>query len=227
MKTITPDPLSEFPVPPKRWGLAAAGSGLAALAVLVLGLTGCKSPHSTTPAPSADPTTASNAPAIGRLYAGDVIRITFEADTNMNTDAKIQIEGNINLPLAGDIKAAGKTLEELKADLKRQYEPLLKVNEITVARIGSAARVTVSGAVLRPGPIPMDRPLTALDAVMECGGFDPDQAKLDKVAVYRMENGGQKRYVLNLKRALSRGDPSPFYLKPFDIVHVPKKRFNL
>jgi polysaccharide export outer membrane protein len=109
----------------------------------------------------------------------------------------------------------------------KRYESILKINEINVTRVVSAASVTVSGAVLRPGRIPMERPLTAMDAVMEAGGFDPNRAKLDKVTVYRIENGQQQRYVLNLKRALRDGDPSPFYLKPFDIVHVPEKRFNL
>lgn len=229
MKIIIPDPLLKSPTPDKWWRIAAVWSGLAALAVMTSCLTGCQSAQNTSPPQFADLTTASNTPAstTGRLHEGDVIRITFEADTNMNTVAKIQIEGDINLPMVGDIKAAGKTQEELKAELMRRYEPLLKVNEITVALLSSAASVTVSGAVLRPGRIPMDRPLTAMEAVMEAGGFDPNRAKLDKVTVLRIENGQQKLYKLNLKRALDKGDPSPFYLKPFDIVHIPEKRFNL
>jgi polysaccharide biosynthesis/export protein len=199
------------------------------LLLLVTCLTGCQSPQSSSPPRYLDVTTTSNTPASTavRLHEGDVIRVDFEADTNMNTVAKIQIEGNINLPLAGDVRAAGKTLEELKADLMSRYERLLKVNEITVELVASAASITVSGAVLRPGRMPMERPLTVMEAVMEAGGFDPNRAKLDKVTVYRIESGQQQRHVLNLKRALGKGDTSPFYLKPFDIIHVPEKRFNL
>lgn len=228
MKTTASGPSSIHPAD-TQWRLAAALSGLATLAVLILCLTGCQSAQNTSPPQFADLTTASNTPAstTGRLHEGDVVRITFEADTNMNTVAKIQIEGDINLPMVGDIKAAGKTQEELKAELMRQYEPLLKVNEITVALLSSAASVTVSGAVLRPGRIPMDRPLTAMDAVMESGGFDPNRARLDRVTVLRIENGQQKLYKLNLKRVIEGKDSTTFYLKPFDIVHIPEKRFNL
>lgn len=224
MKTTVSDLPSTLPAQqPRR---TAAWTSLATLAALILWVTGCHSPKST-PAPIADSNTASNAPAIDRLREGDVVRITFEADTNMNTVAKIQIEGDINLPLVGDVKAAGKTLEELKADLMRRHENLLKVNEISVALISSSASVTVSGAVLRPGRIPMERALTALDAVMESGGFDPNRAKLDKVTVLRIENGQQRLYKINLKRVIEGKDTSTFYLKPFDIVHVPEKLFNL
>lgn len=225
MKTIKPESPSNPSAPDRR--LAALWSGFAAFALLIFAVAGCQSPESTMPETLADPTTSSNAPTTVRLHEGDVIRITFEADTNMNTMVKIQIEGDINLPLVGDVKAAGKSLEELKAELTGRYKDLLKINEITVALVSSSASVTVSGAVLRPGRIPMERPLTAMDAVMESGGFDPNRAKLDKVTVYRMQNGRQQRFVLNLKRAMRDGDPSPFYLKPFDIIHVPEKRFNL
>lgn len=225
MKTNVSDVPSALPADRQR-RIATACFSLAALTALILCVTGCRSPQST-PAPVAAPTTASEAPTTDRLREGDVIRIAFEADTNMNTVVKIQIEGDINLPLAGDVKAAGKTLEELKADLMLRYEPLLKVNEINVALISSAASVTVSGAVLKPGRIPMERALTALEAIMESGGFDPNRAKLDKVTVLRIENGKQRLYKLNLKRVIEGKDASTFYLKPFDVVHIPEKIFNL
>ena len=200
-----------------------------ALALLLFCFTGCQSPSDTNaqfPVESgASAAIATNLPAT-RLHEGDVIRVTFEADTNMNTVAKIQLEGTINLPLTGDIKAAGKTLDELKTELMSRYENLLKVKEISVALVSSSASVTVSGAVLKPGRIPMERPMTALEAIMEAGGYDPTRAKMTEVRVLRIENGQQKNYELNLKRAIQKGDASPFSLKPFDNVHVPEKRFN-
>lgn len=200
-----------------------------ALALLLFCFTGCQSPSDTNaqfPAESgASASMATNLPAT-RLHEGDVIRVSFEADTNMNTVAKIQLEGTINLPLTGDIKAAGKTLDELKTELMSRYENLLKVKEISVVLVSSSASVTVSGAVLKPGRIPMERPMTALEAIMEAGGYDPTRAKMTEVRVLRIENGQQKNYELNLKRAIQRGDAAPFSLKPFDNVHVPEKRFN-
>ena len=198
---------------------------------------GCQQPKPTSaahsPAEAMGPTTSNavdtvNATNIAtRLREGDVLKIAFEGDSNMTTVAKIQLDGQINTPLVGDVKAVGQTLQELQADLMRRYKPLLKVNEITVTIVASAASVYVSGAVLRPGRIPMDRPLTVLDAIMEAGGFDHSRAKPSAVTVLRIENGKQQHFDLDLKRMLRGHDPTPFYLKPFDIVHVPEKTFNL
>jgi polysaccharide export outer membrane protein len=154
------------------------------------------------------------------------VKIAFEGASNMTTVAKIQLDGQFNTPLVGDVKAVGLTLQELQAELMRLYKPILKDNEITVTMVTSAASVYVSGAVLRPGRIPMDRPLTVLDAIMEAGGFDHIRAKPSAVTVLRIENGKQQHFDLNLKRMLRGSDPTPFYLKPFDIVHVPEKTFN-
>jgi len=205
------------------------------LLVLVAGCQQAKPAHAAhSPAEAMEPTTASSnstdtanaTNTATRLREGDVVKIAFEGDTNMTTVAKIQLDGQINAPLVGDVKAVGQTLQELQADLMRRYKPILKVNEITVTMVASAASVYVSGAVLRPGRLPMDRPLTVLDAIMEAGGFDHTRAKPSAVTVLRIENGKQRHFDLNLKRMLRGSDPTPFYLKPFDIVHVPEKTFN-
>ncbi len=69
--------------------------------------------------------------------------------------------------------------------------------------------------------------MTPLEAIMEAGGFDPDRARLAEVTVLRVEDGKQLTFRLNLKRVLQGTDPSPFYLKPFDVVHVPSRVFGL
>lgn len=163
---------------------------------------------------------------LAKLQEGDVIRVTFEVETNLNTVVKVQLDGTVVMPLIGTVKAAGKTPSELQAELMQAYERVLKVNQLTVSIVQSSASVYVSGAVLRPGRIPMERPLTALDAIMEAGGFDFARAKPSAVTVLRIENGTQVTYKLNLKKALEGKEQTPFYLKPFDIVHVPEKVFN-
>jgi len=193
-------------------------------------VTGCQS----NPPDFSDQTSADSlAPVAGsltnpaaRLHEGDVLRINFEGDTNLNSVVKIQLDGNINLQLIGDVKAAGKSLPELQADLMERYKPQLKVPELSINLVSTSAIVYVSGAVLRPGRIAMDRPLTALDAIMEAGGFDYNRAKSSSVIVLRTESGRQKHFKLDLKKALNGEDPAPFLLKPFDIVHVPEKTFR-
>jgi protein involved in polysaccharide export with SLBB domain len=78
----------------------------------------------------------------------------------------------------------------------------------------------VSGAVLRPGKYTSKRPLTALEAVMEAGGFDHAKADIKRVVVVRHENGEVANFVLDLSPALEGRASNPFYLKPSDIVYV-------
>jgi protein involved in polysaccharide export with SLBB domain len=85
--------------------------------------------------------------------------------------------------------------------------------------------IYVTGAVLHPGKVMSERPLTPLEAIMEAGGFDYTKANQKAVAVIRHEGGATQRYKLNLKNELAGSGVEPFALKPFDIIYVPEK-FN-
>ncbi len=165
--------------------------------------------------------------ATNLLHEGDVVGVTFQFTTNFDTAQKISLDGTVIMDSVGAVKAAGKTVEELQADLARLYKPQLDDDVVTVKLISSASGVWVSGAVLRPGKIPMDQPMTALEAIMEAGGFDLTHAKLSDVSIMRLENGRQKTYRMNLNKTLSGADDQPFYLRPSDIIFVPLKTFNL
>lgn len=160
------------------------------------------------------------------LQEGDVVSIDFQFSTNFDTVQKIPLDGVLILESIDPVKAAGKTVVELQSEVAKRYKPQIKDDVVTVKLVSSADSVYLSGAVIRPGKIPMDRPMTALEAIMEAGGFDPYRAKLSEVTVLRVEDGRQKVYRLNLKQTLEGENDEPFYLKPFDIVHVPSKTFN-
>jgi protein involved in polysaccharide export with SLBB domain len=83
--------------------------------------------------------------------------------------------------------------------------------------------VFVSGAVIHPGKIQSDHPMTALEAVMEAGGFNYDSANMKEVRVVREENGVFKHFTLNLKAVLQGKETKPFYLEPKDIIFVPER----
>ncbi len=195
-------------------------------AVLVLcALAGC----STLPpvyGPAGESTPAKGFYSSEPLTEGDTISITCESVTNLNTTLKIPLNGLLDLAFVGQVQAAGKTTQALQEELLTRYKQFVLAEEITVKLVQAAARVYVSGAVLQPGKVPMERPLTALEAVMEAGGFDPNRARLSKVTVVRVEGDRQVSYKVNLDKALKGQDSQPFYLKPFDTVHVPSKTIN-
>lgn len=160
------------------------------------------------------------------LHEGDVVKISFQYSTNFDAVEKVALDGTLNLNMVGRVVAAGRTLTELQQDLTKDYQPFAKGDIITVDVVSSGAIVYVSGAVLRPGTLELDHPMTALEAVMASGGFDNTRAKLSNVTVLRIVNGSQEAYHINLNRILAGRDNTPFYLQPYDIIYVPAKIFN-
>jgi len=115
------------------------------------------------------------------------------------------------------------TASALEKKLVDLYAPQLSSKQVTVEVVSSSFPVYVTGMVLRPGEIQSDHPLTALEAVMEAGGFDYTKANLKDVVVIRREGNIMKNYKLNLKAVLQGKQCEPFYLKPDDIVYVPER----
>ncbi|MDX2187604.1 MAG: polysaccharide biosynthesis/export family protein [Opitutaceae bacterium] len=160
------------------------------------------------------------------LREGDQIRIAFPGSPNLDTQQTIRRDGRITLPLLGEYVVAGKTPGDLEKALLEAYANQIVSKELSVTVIQSVYPVFVSGAVMRPGKIMADRPLTALEAVMESGGFNDMKADKTRVTVIRNDGGQAKHFYLNLKAVLEGQSTEQFYLRPSDIVVVPE-RFSL
>ncbi len=156
------------------------------------------------------------------LREGDSVRITFPGAPTLNAVQQIRRDGRITLPLIGEFQAAGLTPPEMEKELLKRYGPELQTKEVNVAVESSAFPVYVTGAVLRPGRINADHPLTALEAIMEAG-VDYNKANLKSVRVIRNEKGQTEHHTLNLKNVLKGDANDQFKLKPQDIVYVPEK----
>jgi protein involved in polysaccharide export with SLBB domain len=89
--------------------------------------------------------------------------------------------------------------------------------------LSSAFPVYVTGAVLEPGKVLSDHPITVLEAIMERGGFDYSKANLKSVEVLRQEGGVLKSYNLNLKAVMDGKPVEQFFLRPSDIIYVREK----
>jgi polysaccharide export outer membrane protein len=185
----------------------------------VFGMAGCGSAHFQETAQNRPPGKAE--PLL--LREGDVLKVAFPGAPNLNTTQPIRRDGRITLPLVGEITVVGKTSGDLAKDLIVRYSGQLLTKEITVSVESSSFSVYVTGAVLRPGKVDTSRPLTALEAIMEAGGFDHIKANLKEVTVTRTTKGRVEHYTLNLKRILEGLDTVPFYLQPSDIVYVPER----
>ena len=157
------------------------------------------------------------------LREGDTLKITFPGSANLDTVQPIRRDGKINLPLVGEVDAAGLTPDDLQKKLVSLYATQISSKEITVQVQSSTFPVFVTGAVVKPGKVLSDHPISALEAIMEAGGFNYDTANLKAVKIIRNENGVMQNFTVDLKAVLQGKETKPFYLKPGDIVYVPER----
>jgi polysaccharide export outer membrane protein len=157
------------------------------------------------------------------LREGDSLKISFPGSPNLDTTQPIRRDGKLNLPLIGEVEAAGISPAALQEKLVKAYAPQLSTKEVVVQVQSSTFPVFVSGAVVHPGKILSDHPINALEAVMEAGGFNYDTANMKEVRIIREENGVMQHFTINLKAVLQGRESKPFYLKPNDIIYVPER----
>jgi polysaccharide export outer membrane protein len=157
------------------------------------------------------------------LREGDSVKISFPGSPTLDSTQVVRRDGKVTLSLGGEVLALGKTPAELEKEIVTQFGDKLTVKQVVVTIVSASFPVFVTGAVLRPGKIAADHALSALEAVMEAGGFDYAKANLKAVTVLRQVNGQVINYKLNLLDTLKGPKSDPFYLKPSDIVYVPEK----
>jgi polysaccharide export outer membrane protein len=98
------------------------------------------------------------------LNSGDQLEITVLGYEEYTGTKVILPDGTISLPLIGAVPVAGKTAAQVRDDLRQRLnaylvEPTVTVNLLSLRPV----IVTVSGAVMRPGPIEL-RGITAANA---------------------------------------------------------------
>ena len=152
------------------------------------------------------------------LSPGDVVSLAFSGAIQFNQTQKIRLDGQISLPIIGEVMAAGKTPANFRDELTKQYESELQDPEVIVSLIRSAAVVYVNGQVAIPGKVVLDRKMTVFDAIMEAGGFTI-LANKKKVILTRQAAGKRKHYLLNFKDTQAQ----VFYVRPYDTITVSER----
>ena len=155
------------------------------------------------------------------LKEGDSVKITFPGAPNLDTTVTVRRDGKITLPLGGEMEVTGKTPTQLEKDLADHYKDQLVSKQVVVAIQSSSFPIYVTGAVMKPGKIFSDHPMTVLEAVMEAGGFEFSKANLKKVKVIREKPAAT--FMLNFNGFLEGRPIESFYLKPYDIIYVPER----
>jgi polysaccharide export outer membrane protein len=117
-----------------------------------------------------------------QLRAGDTLRLEVLEDQSLNRLLLIAPDGQISVPLVGGVKAAGRTIAAVQADLASQLSPnFATVPTVFVALEAQRARVPgssgrtidifVLGEVNSPGKREVDPDTIVLQLLAETGGF--------------------------------------------------------
>jgi polysaccharide export outer membrane protein len=103
----------------------------------------------------------------------DGLQITVWKNPDLSTDATVRPDGTITMPLIGDVKAAGRTPSELKAEIAQRLQTFIRdegaVVTIAVTSVASY-RFTVSGNVNTPGVFGSQNYVTVAEAIALAGG---------------------------------------------------------
>lgn len=158
------------------------------------------------------------------IMAGDRLEIRFYFHDELNEDIPVRPDGRISLQLIDDVRAAGLTPFEFSRTLKQAYASHLRNPEITVmVKVFAPRKVYVGGEVNKPGLVETVDVLTAMKAIVQCGGIK-DTGNIESVVVLRYRSSGDPEFIrLDLKDDLESGQSRhDVVLRPYDIVFVPK-----
>ena len=164
-------------------------------------------------------------PAAAEEYVigiGDVLKVTVWKNPEFDTVVPVRPDGNISLPLLGDVRALGLRPVELQKALDQAYERYVTApgTTVIVAEIHSR-KVFVTGEVEEPGAYDLQPRMRLMQALAMAGGLTP-YAK-DRVVVLRqVEGGGEQRFEVRPSRIVSGRDLADnLLLLPGDTLVVP------
>jgi polysaccharide export outer membrane protein len=160
------------------------------------------------------------------LGAGDEFEVKVFGEKDLSTSYQIAADGTIQFPFLGSVVVAGKETNEIATLLSEGLRNggYLKEPQVSVFLTESnSKRVSVLGAVAKPGTLPIVPGMTLVQAVSQVGGFTALASKDDTV-VSRRVSGRLERYRVPVSR-IARGDDDDFPLRAGDIVFVPERVF--
>jgi protein involved in polysaccharide export with SLBB domain len=158
------------------------------------------------------------------LHAGDVIEVKFFYNPDLNEKTTIRPDGKISLVGIGIVDAATLTPAALEDVLRTRYSARLRYPDLSViVREFSAQKVYVGGEVGTPGIILVNGKITALQSILQAGGFKKT-GELRNVVVLRNQGTSVPLFfTLNLAEDLAgKGIHNDAPLEPYDVVFVPK-----
>jgi polysaccharide export outer membrane protein len=157
-----------------------------------------------------------------RIGPKDLLQITVFELPELNQTVRVAEDGSITMSLLGKIEVAGFTAQELEQRLATLLGERFTTGgaHVTVF-IREYQKISVIGAVGRPGMYELVGPTTLLQAIAQAGGLTAQA--MTELYIYRVgPDGRQERIAVRLED-LTRGGNQDLNitLQPKDVVMVP------
>jgi polysaccharide biosynthesis/export protein len=161
-------------------------------------------------------------PSVYRVGPEDVLELSVWHEDALKKEVLVRPDGGISYPLVGDVQAAGKTVLEIREEIKQRLERFVPdaAVSVTIVKIGSQ-RIYVIGKVNKPGEFPVGRYVDVLQALSMAGGLTPF-ADTNDIRVMRRDGAHQVVLPFEYGRVV-RGDKleQNIQLRAGDVVVVP------
>jgi polysaccharide biosynthesis/export protein len=150
----------------------------------------------------------------------DVVDITVFGVKDLDRTVQVSSSGIISLPLINQVKAGGRTSTQLEGDIARKLSAnYLQSPQVSVyVKEYNSQRITVDGAVMKPGIFPITGKVSLLQAVALAEGLN-EVADPSGILLFRTVDGKRMIARFNLKEVRGGKINDPF-LQAGDIVMV-------
>ena len=161
----------------------------------------------------------------GAAAAGSAVETRDATVTPRTLAVRVSQAGVINLPLFGEVSVNGLTVSKLEQNLRQLYDKYIYNPQVGVLVLEYRQKVSIIGAVQKPGEFVISGPRTLIDLLAMAGGVTPTAGT--QVHLYRRGPNGHESYVIDL--LLLASNPGSYNDKNInlpiqtgDVVNVPQ-----
>ena len=128
-----------------------------------------------------------------RIGAEDLIEIQVFGVDQLTRTVRVNSRGLISLPLVGNLEVGGLTAQQAEAlVVMRLAETFLQNPQVSLfIKEYTSQRVTIEGAVNKPGVYPLRGPTTLLQSLAVAGG-QANLSDMTEVMLFRADNDGKR-----------------------------------
>ncbi len=159
-----------------------------------------------------------------RIGAKDLIEIKVFELPELNQTVRVAEDGSISMSLLGKVDVKGLTAQEMEKRLAELLDKKYTQNAHVTVFIKEYQKVSVFGAVTRPGNYELVGPTTLLQLVSQAGGLSAEAS--NRIFILRQNaQGKQDRITVDMDQLVAKGDPElNIQVQPNDIINIPTDR---